>query len=150
MYLGLLHAHSIIRYITLILIIAVVVKSLIGWQNRQPFGKTEDKLSLFLFISVHTQLLIGLLLYFFSPLVNFSGMADKVYRYWSVEHAGLNLIAIALITVGRVRMKKISQNLPEAKHKVLFLFTAGALLLLIISLMMMPDRPFLGGKAVGI
>ena len=76
MYTGLLHSHSILRYIALILLIAVVVKSLIGWQSRQPFGKTDDRLSLFLFISVHLQLVLGLLLYFVSPYVNFSGMTD--------------------------------------------------------------------------
>lgn len=146
MYIGLLHLHSILRYIVLILLIVVIVKSLIGWQQRQPFGKTDDRLSLFLMISVHIQLVLGLLLLFLSPLVNFGEMADKVRRYWSVEHMSMNLIAIALITLGRTRMKKMT--LPESKHRTLFLFTLVGALVLLISLALMPDRPMLGGNAL--
>lgn len=149
MYTGLLHSHSILRYIALILLLVVVVKSLIGWQQRKPFDKVDDRLSLFLFIAIHTQLLLGLLLYFVSPYVNFSSMADKVYRYWTVEHMSLNIISILLITLGRIRMKKVSNNLPEAKHRVLFLFTVAGFVLLVVSLLMMPDRSFLGGHAIG-
>lgn len=150
MYTGLLHLHSVLRYIALILLLIVLVKSFIGWQSRQTFGRAEDKLSLFLMISVHIQLVLGILLYFYSPVVNFSAMSDPVRRYWSVEHMTLNLIAITLITLGRTRMKKVTANLPEVKHRTLFVFTLIGALVLVVSLLMMPDRSFFGGHAVSI
>jgi len=74
--------HSLNRFVLLILLLVVIGKSLMGWLNKSPFEKADDKLSLFLFISTHTQLLLGLILYFISPIVIFSGasMKDAVAR----------------------------------------------------------------------
>src|SRR6185295_15630552 len=99
MYTALLHTHSSLRYLVLLLLLTVIAKSLVGWLNQQPFAKMDDKLSLWLLILTHTQFLVGLLLYFVSPFVQFSAttMKDSTTRYWTVEHAFMMLAAIALI-----------------------------------------------------
>jgi hypothetical protein len=139
----LLLLHSITRYLVLIGLLGVILNSLVGMMQNKPFGKMEDKSSLWLFIFTHTQLLIGLILYFVSPIVIFSGasMKDAVTRYWLVEHSLMMLIAIVLITMARITMKKLPTD--GAKHKRLFIFNALALLIIIVSISM-SGRGFFG------
>jgi hypothetical protein len=129
----------------LIGLLGVIFNSLIGMIQAKPFGKMEDKASLWLFIFTHTQLLLGVILYFVSPLgvSNFSGaaMKDITSRYWLVEHSLMMLIAIVLITIARISMKKMATD--AAKHKRLFIFNALALLIVIVSISM-SGRGFFG------
>ncbi|MFD1000440.1 cytochrome B [Ohtaekwangia kribbensis] len=131
MYTGLLHTHSSIRYLVLLLLIAVIIKSLIGLMNKKPFEKADNMLSLFLLIFTHIQFLAGLALYFVSPFVQFGGqtMSDKMTRYWTVEHITGMLIAVVLITIARSTSKRMSD--PVAKHKRLFIFNTIALVIII-------------------
>jgi len=135
MYNALLHTHSSLRYLVLLLLIVVVVKSLLGWLNKSSFSKLDNKLSLWLLILTHLQFLAGLFLYFVSPFVQFSSttMNDHTTRYWTVEHGFMMLIAIALITVARVSHKKLATD--EAKHKRLFILNALALLIIVIAIL---------------
>jgi len=139
----LLLLHSITRYLVLIGLLGVILNSLVGMIQNKPFGKMEDKSSLWLFIFTHTQLLIGLILYFISPVVIFSGasMKDSIARYWLVEHSFMMLVAIVLITMARITMKKLATD--AAKHKRLFIFNALALLIIVVSISM-SGRGFFG------
>jgi cytochrome c oxidase assembly factor CtaG len=98
----LLHAHSGLRYVVLGLLIAAIFTAYSNWQKR---SQGDSKLYLFTLIATHTQLLIGLVLYFMSPKVNFDLISEKVFRFYSIEHVFMMMIAIVLITVGRVRSK---------------------------------------------
>jgi hypothetical protein len=134
MYTGLLHTHSSLRYLVLILLVAVIVRSLMGWMGKKPFNAVDNKLSLFLLIFTHVQLLVGLALYFISPVVIFSAetMANKTLRYFAVEHLVGMLIAVVLITVARASSKRLSDD--TAKHKRLFVLNAIALLVVVVIL----------------
>lgn len=127
----LLQAHAYNRYIILILLVSVIIKSLSGWLGKKPFDNPDDKVSLFLLIFTHLQLVIGLVLYFVSPWVKFGAETMKVkdYRYWTVEHITGMVIAIVLITVARITMKKMQSA--EAKHKRLFIFNLIALIIIV-------------------
>jgi hypothetical protein len=74
MHTALVHTHSLLRYFVLILLLLVIAKAWMGMKGKKPFGKADNMLSLTLFSVTHTQLLIGLILYFLvSPLVHFGG-----------------------------------------------------------------------------
>jgi len=100
--------HSVVRYFILVFLMIVIVRSLMGWQQKSPYSALDDKFSLWLFMFTHTQLLIGLIVYFVSPAVIFSAasMKDTVARYWLVEHVTMMAIAIVLITMARITAKK--------------------------------------------
>jgi hypothetical protein len=136
MYSTLITFHSALRYFVLIFLIIVIVKSLMGWQKKESYTSGDDKLSLWLFMLTHTQLLIGIVLYFVSPFVVFSGasMKDSMMRYWLVEHNTMMLIAIVLITMARITAKKLSD--PAAKHKRLFIFNTIALIIILTAISM--------------
>ena len=139
----LLLLHSITRYLVLIALVGVIIQSLVGLTQNKPYGKLENKAGLYLFIFTHTQLLIGLILYFVSPIVIFSGaaMKDSVARYWLVEHSTIMLIAIVLITMARITAKKLSTD--KEKHKRLLIFNSIALILILVGISM-SGRGFFG------
>lgn len=87
-------------------------------------------------IATHIQLLVGLFLYFVSPVVKFGSdtMKDSIIRYWTVEHSFLMLIAIVFITLARTSTKKITES--SAKHKRVFIMSAIALVLIVLSIAM--------------
>lgn len=134
MYNGLLITHSYLRYIVLILLIVVIITSLLGVVNKKPYSNTDNKLSLFLFISTHLQLLLGLILFFISPAVQFSGeaMKDPTTRYWLVEHNTAMIIAIVFITLARTTSKKMTNS--EARHKRMLIFNLIALAIIIAAI----------------
>jgi hypothetical protein len=143
MYNLLLATHSIVRYFLLILLVIVIVRSLQRWLNKSSYDKMDDKMSLTLFIFTHTQLLLGIILFFVSPIVIFSGasMKDSVARYWLVEHNTGMIIAIVLITIARISSKKMTDAV--AKHKRMFIFNAIALVIIVL-MIAQSHRGFLG------
>jgi len=102
------HAHSGLRWVVLLLLIVAIVNALIKWRNGKDHTDGDRKIALFAMTFVHLQLILGLILYFISPAVQFnaSTMSDKVLRFYSVEHLTIMLIAIALITMGYSKAKK--------------------------------------------
>lgn len=136
MYTGLIHTHSLLRYLVLILLVLVIVNAFLGLTNKKLFGKTDNILGLSLFSVTHTQLLVGLLLYFVSPFVKFSGetMKDAEMRYYTVEHGSMMLVAIVLITMARITSKKLTDD--SAKHKRILIFNSIALLVILMAIAM--------------
>ena len=102
MYTGLQHAHSYIAYLALILLVVASINAIIGMTSKKEFKDGDRKLSLFALIFTHTQLLIGIILYFVSPMVqSFSvAMKDSTLRLYALEHPLINIIAVVLITIG--------------------------------------------------
>jgi hypothetical protein len=137
MYTGLVHMHSGLRWIALVLLIAAVFIALSRWQGRNGYTDGNRKLYLFTLISIHLQLVIGLILYFISPKVNFSMISDKLYRFYTVEHLTGMLIAIVLITIGYSRSKRASD--PTTKQRLIAIFY-GLGLLLILAMIPWPFR----------
>lgn len=135
---GLLHTHSLLRYILLIFIVLAIVKAFTGWLGKKPYLPGDKKVALFTLISAHLQLVLGLVLYFVSPTVKIglsdmgSAMKDPGLRFWSVEHIGMMLIAIILITVGYSTAKRVLTD--EAKHKKIAIFFLLALIVIFIAI----------------
>ena len=111
LYTAVQHAHSGLRWVVLILLIAAIVKAA-GKRRGGSVYPGKDSLALFAFISVHLQLLLGLVLYLWlSPYVKFDGetMSNAITRFYTVEHFVGMIIAIAIITIGYIRAKKTSR-----------------------------------------
>jgi hypothetical protein len=132
------HLHSGFRYIVIALILAAIIGSLVGWIGQKAYTNGNRKLNLFAMISAHTQLLIGIVLYFVSPLVMFDKavMKNPVGRYFTVEHWVIMLIAIALITIGHSKSKKGIDS--EAKHKSIVIFYFLALVIILAGIILIP------------
>ena len=57
---GLVHLHNFLRWVILILLIASIVKSFIGWKSKKLFSPADKKMWLFTMIASHITLLLGL------------------------------------------------------------------------------------------
>jgi CDP-diglyceride synthetase len=123
--------HSGFRYVVFIMVVLAIIQSVLGWLGKKPYTEVNRRVNLFALISAHTQLLIGIVLYFLSPNVQFnsSTMKTETTRYFTVEHWVMMVIAIVLITIGHSKSKKII--LPEAKHKTIAIFYMIAFLIII-------------------
>jgi hypothetical protein len=97
--------------------------------GNQPWKSADNQLSLLTLIFTHTQLIIGLVLYFISPNVNFSDPVSDGFRFYTVEHISGMLVAIILITIGRVLAKK--RSISKAKFKVTTIFFLLGLLIMV-------------------
>ncbi|MFD0795532.1 cytochrome B [Mucilaginibacter litoreus] len=143
-----LEFHSGLRYIVLVLIVVAILRAFAGWLGNQSYTDGNRKWNLFTMISVHTQFLLGLILYFLSPNVKFvSGfMKDASLRYWAVEHISMMLIAVVLITIGHSKSKKALN--PANKHKAIAIFYTIATVIIIVAIALMtkdvPGRTFFG------
>lgn len=131
---GFKHLHSVNRYAILILLLVVIISSYKKWKGNKEYTKQDDKLNLVTFILTHIQLLLGIVLYFTSSFVQFGGetMSNKILRFFTVEHTLGMLIAIALITIGRIKGKKITDA--ALRHKFTFKYFLIALIIIFLSI----------------
>lgn len=141
MYQGLLHLHSLLRWVIFILLVVAVIKSFSGMMGNKPFANSDKKLGLFLMIAAHTTLLIGLYQWLASPIWGYHAiqsmgmkavMQDSVQRFWAVEHLAGMVIGIVLITIGRGSAKKKIND--AAKHKRSFWYYFIALVVIVASI----------------
>ena len=123
--------HSGWAYLAFLLLVIAVVNSIVGMTSKKEFTPKDRKIAILGLIGTHMQLLVGLILYFVSPL-GFSSlgqMSDKALRLTSLEHPLINLIAITLITIGWVKHKKLTTS--ESKFKSFSIYYSLGLLLIL-------------------
>ena len=137
---GLLHLHSILRWVILILLLVSIAKAYSGWTSKRVFTAGDRKVWLFTLISSHITFLIGLYLVFLgrfgilkaSVPEGTSIMKDKFFRFWWVEHPVMMLIAIILVTVGYGMAKKPVAD--TVKFKKAFWYFLFALILVLAAI----------------
>lgn len=138
MYDILLYTHSLLRYLLLLALLLTVLNAYLKWNGNKPYTAIDNKLSLYTMIFTHMQLVLGLVLYIISDKVQIAlmempeAMSETVLRYWAVEHITAMLIAVALITVGRVRSKKSNED--KAKHKQIAIWMGIGLMIILLSI----------------
>ena len=127
---GLTAAHSGLRWIVLILILAAIFNA-IACKSSGKYEKKDKMLNLFAMVFLHIQLLLGIVLYFMSPKVTFveGWMKNAMTRFYGMEHVLIMLIAITLITIGRKKAEKAS--LAANKHAAIIKFYAIGLILIL-------------------
>ena len=102
--------------------------------SKKEFTAKDRKIALFALIGTHLQLLVGLILYFVSEVgfkqLSGAAMKNSELRLTVLEHPLINIIAIALITIGWIKHKKATTG--EAKFKSIAIFFGLGLVLILI------------------
>lgn len=105
---GLLHLHSILRWIILLLLLVCLIQAM-------SKSASVRKTSLWLLISAHLMLIVGIYQLFFGRYGINKGlpagvelMKDKFFRFFWIEHPLMMLIAIILITIARGKAKVLN------------------------------------------
>lgn len=125
-------AHSGWAYLVIAFLAIAVINAFIGLSSKKEFTGKDRKIALFALIFTHIQLLFGLVLYFVSPMGKavIGEMKNAALRLTWLEHPLINIIAIALITIGWSKHKKLTTS--NAKFKTFAVFyTIGLLLILL-------------------
>lgn len=132
----LVNLHSYLAYVVLLILIVAFFNALFGWLGKREFRFEKDlRISLFALILSHIQLVVGLIVYFVSAnglkAIQTLGMGglNASARLLALEHPLINIIAIALITVGWSRHKKTVDSTAKFKRIAIF-YGLGLLLIL--------------------
>jgi hypothetical protein len=134
------HLHSGLRWVTLILLIWAIANAF----SAINFEKKHKMVNLFAMVTLHIQLVIGLIQYFTSAKVQFSEgwMKEPLLRFYGMEHLAGMLLAIILITIGYSKAKRKEND--ADKFKVIRLFYSIGLIIILLSIPW-PFRANLGG-----
>ena len=123
--------HSGWAYLALLVLVIAVVNSFIGLFSKKEFTVKDRKIALFALAGIHTQLLIGFVVYFVSPLglTSLGQMKDAALRLTSLEHPLINIIGIVLITIGWSKHKRLTTS--ESKFKTFSIYYGLGLVLIL-------------------
>lgn len=132
MYKMLLHAHSGLRWLVLLFLVLAIAGAWSAWSKKADYP--AGKMPLLGLIFTHVQLLLGFILYFISPKVQFASgvMKDSMLRFYTVEHISLMLIAIVLITMGYSKAKRQTEQ--ARGHKTIYTYYLIGLVLILVSI----------------
>lgn len=130
----LVHIHSGLRWLVLLFIIAAIVNAGLKLTRKSSSNCNDCAFNRLALIFMHLQLVLGLVLYFISPKVVFesTSMKDSLLRFFLVEHIGLMIIAVILITIGYVKSDRAVDELK--KQKQVLVYFSIALLLILVSI----------------
>jgi uncharacterized membrane protein YphA (DoxX/SURF4 family) len=131
---GLVHAHSGLRYIALLLLVIALMNAFSNIKSGK-YSKKDKMINLFAMVMLHIQLLIGLVLYFFGQKVGFSewiGGGTTPPRFFAFEHILIMLVAIVFITLGRKKAENHAMD--SYKHKLILRYYGLGLILIFIAI----------------
>jgi hypothetical protein len=136
---ALISAHSGLRWIALLLLLLAIFNAF----TAKNYEKKHRMVNLFTMITFHTQLLLGLILYFTSEKVQFveGWMKEAIYRFYGMEHLSGMLLAIVAITIGHSKSKKGTDD--ASKFKAIKVWYVLALIL-VLAFIPWPFRTELG------
>jgi hypothetical protein len=103
-----------------------VCSSYYGWLGRRPYDRSAHLASRALFDVLSLQVLLGLILYALSPLVRIglgdlgAAMSVKELRFFAVEHITGMLIAVTLVHVGAMRIRRASDDRAKFREAVIW------------------------------
>ncbi len=127
----LLTVHSLLRWLVLVLAVLAVLRAALGLLRKGAWRPWDDKLGLGFMVSMDVQVLLGVILWLiYLSRVGFN-MANDASRQMLLEHPLTMLIALGLVHVGRVRVKRATEDRSRFKSALVFY---GLALLLILTM----------------
>lgn len=132
------HAHSVGRWIVLLLLLIAIFNSLVA--GKRPWIRSDARTGSLLVIFADLMLLVGLVLWYFGPrgykFIADHGMRavmkNSGMRFFAIEHITAMLIAIMLIHIGKAQAKKPISD--KAKHKRTVIYYLLALIIMLASI----------------
>ena len=134
------YLHSYWAYLVLVVLVLATVNALIKFFGDKEFDAKDFRISLFALITMHIQLLLGIVLFFtkeyFTTIEEVGGMGELMknddLRMKIIEHPTLMIIAVILVTIGYSKHKKKLTSKPKFKMLAIFYTLALASVLYMI------------------
>ncbi len=141
--------HSVLRWVVLLLILISIYRSFNGWLSGRAHTAIDNRWRTVTVAIVHIQFLVGLMLYFLSPIVTYfwqnfsSAVKERDIRFFGMEHSIAMLAAVVLITIGSSKARKKTAS--SGKFKTLAIWFTIALIIIFLSIpwpFMLTERPY--------
>lgn len=138
MYPTLIFLHSVFRWLVLISLLFAIYRAYKGYSKGMPFSKTDNASRHWTATIAHIQLMIGMLLYIKSPLVQYfwKNMSTAVKSldasFFALIHFVLMLAAIVVLTIGSAMAKR--KQADREKFKTMLTWFSLALLIILIAI----------------
>ena len=138
MYATLLALHSLTRWLVLAGLIFAIYRGYRGWLLNKPFLRLDNSTRHITATVAHVQLILGVWLYFISPIVNYflhnfsTAMHERAIRFFGMEHITMMLIGITVITIGSAKAKRKATD--KEKFKTMAIWFTIALLIILSSI----------------
>ena len=128
------HLHSSLRWVFLLAMIFAIVNAIRKWKSGEKFGAKDKLLNILTIALTHTMGVIGVVLLFISPKVQFTEgfMKNDQIRFYLTQHTFGMVVAIILITIGYSKAKKAADD--KAKFKKTAVWFTISLLIVLISI----------------
>lgn len=97
--------HSLLRWGVLITVAMAGLFALMGYLRREPIIGWHRAVAMIAMVLCHLQLVVGALLYGLR-FKAFQFMAPAEARFWKMEHIGMMIFAILLVTFGHSSSKR--------------------------------------------
>lgn len=128
--------HSYWAYLVLLVLVLATLNALFKFFSDKEFDAKDFRISLFALITMHIQLLIGIILWltkgYFDEMSMSEVMKNDAVRKLVIEHPTTMIIAVALVTIGYSKHKKKLVSKPKFKILSIFYTIALALVLYMI------------------
>lgn len=138
MYSTLLALHSLTRWFVLASLVTAIFIAYKGWLSKKQFSKFDNAIRHYTATIAHIQLVIGLWLYFLSPIINYflhnykDAVHQRQIRFFGLEHSIMMIAAIIIITIGSVKAKR--KYTGTEKFKTMAIWFSVALLIILTSI----------------
>jgi hypothetical protein len=116
MYTGLLHLHNVTRWLVLLAALYAIIISVRGLLANKTWTKSDQRAGLIYSSILALQLVIGIILYIISPVVQ-SGLRDMAtamqnsqIRFFVVEHFTLMILAVIVGQLGYSLSKRAATD----------------------------------------
>lgn len=113
--------HNVLRWVVILVGVAAIGSAWHGVISGRPFAKRDRLIGVGFVASMHLQILLGLILYIQSPIVQAAfddfgaAMGETAYRYFAVEHIMMMILAAVFVQLGSTLSKKVDDD--QSKHK---------------------------------
>ncbi len=138
MFQTLLLLHSSLRWLVLASLMYSIYRAYIGYNSKAAFTKTDNALRHWTATFAHIQLMIGVVLYFQSPVVRYmmthfrEAKSSPDIIFFGLIHSSLMLTAIVLLTIGSAKSKR--EKTDATKFRTMLIWFSIALVLIFMAI----------------
>ncbi len=135
MYATLLTLHSIVRWLVLASLLYALFRAFRGWFGGRNFTAHDNSVRHNTATIAHIQLMLGLVLYWISPVIQYFldhfkvAVKNREIRFFGMEHSIMMLLAVVLITIGSMQAKRKTDETQKFKTMAIWFLAAFLVIL---------------------
>ncbi len=138
MYQSLTLIHSLLRWLVLFSLVCSIGRACIGYFRQSLFTPTDNAIRHWTATIAHVQLLVGMLLYSQSPVVQYfwhnlhTASSITNLLFFGIIHIATMLVAIIVLTIGSAKAKRALHDFD--KFKTIWVWYSLSLLLILLAI----------------